>query len=95
MIRHAKTGHASTTNAASGDQEVLKVEVGEAVVPRGINGASINVLIVGVRDPGVVAGRRRTALVVRGQSPERRRGGSGSADRRHAVGDGWFGCEAE
>ena len=80
MIRHAKTGHASATDAASGDQEVLKVEVGEAVVPGGINRASVNVLVVGVWNPGVVTGRRRTALVIRGRSPERRRS---VADRRH------------
>ena len=82
MIRHAKMGHASATDAASGDQEILQVEIGEAVVPSRINGTSVDVLIVGVRDPGVVASRRRTALVVGGRSPERRR--SGVADRRHA-----------
>ena len=84
MIRHAKTGHASTTDVASRDQEVLQVEVGEAVIPGGINGTNVNVLIVGVRDPGVVTSRRQTALVVRGRSPERRRSGGGVADRRHA-----------
>ena len=84
MIRHAKTGHASTTDASGCYQEILQVKIGEAVVPGGINGASVDVLVVGVRDPGVVASRRRTALVVRGRSPERRRGGGGVADRRHA-----------
>ena len=58
MIRHAETGHASTTDAASSDQEVLKVKVGEAVVTGGIDGAGVNVLIIGVWDPGVVASRR-------------------------------------
>ena len=70
MIRHPKTGHASTTDAASSDKEILQVEVREAVVPGGINRASVNVVVVGVRDPGVVASRRRTALVVGGRSTE-------------------------
>ena len=82
MIRHTKTGHASTTDASGSDQEVLKVEVGETVVPSRIDRTSVDVLVVGVRDPGVVASRGRTALVVGGRSPERRRGG-GVADRRH------------
>ena len=82
MIRHAKTGHASSTNTTSSDQEVLKVEVREAVVPGGINGASVNVLIVGVRDPGVVAGRRRTALVVRSRSTK----SVGAGSRHDGVG---------
>ena len=63
MIRHTETGYASATDAASSDQEVLKVEVREAIVPGGINRTSINVLEIGVRSPGVVASRRRTALV--------------------------------
>ena len=58
MIRHAKMGHASATDTASSDQEVLKVEVREAVVPGRINGTSVDVLIVGVGNPGVVAGHR-------------------------------------
>ena len=66
----------------SSNQEVLKVEVGEAVIPGGVYGTSVDILIIGVRDPGVVASRRRAMLVVRGRSPERRRGGV--ADRRHA-----------
>ena len=84
MIRHAETGHASATDASSSDQEVLKVEVGEAVVPSGINGASVNVLIVGVRDPGVVASRRRTALVV-GSRSTKSVGTSSRHDRRWLV----------
>ena len=40
MIRHAKTGYASTTDAASSDQEVLQVEIGEAVIPGRVYGAS-------------------------------------------------------
>ena len=64
MIRHTETGHASTTNAASSDQEVLKVKVGEAVIPGGVYRTSVDVLVVGVGRPGVVASRQGTALVV-------------------------------
>ena len=75
----------STTDASGSDQEVLKVEVGEAIVPGRIYGASVDILIVGVRDPGVVASRRRTALVVRGGSTESVGAGSWHDDV------GWFG----
>ena len=68
MIRHTEMGHASTTDAASSDQEILEVEVRESVVPSRIDGTSVDVLVVGVGNPGVVAGRRRTALVVGGGS---------------------------
>ena len=84
MIRHAETGHTSATDASGCDQEVLEIEVGEAVISGGIDGASVNVLIVGVRDPGVVACRRRTALVVGGGSTE-------SVGTRSWHDDGWFG----
>ena len=84
MIRHTETGHASTTDAASSDQEVLKVEVGEAVVPSGINGASVDVLVIGVRDPGVVTSRRGTALVV-GSRSTKGVGTSSRHDRRWLV----------
>ena len=63
----------------------MKVEIGEAVIPRRIDRAGVNVLIVGVRDPRVIASRRRTALVIGGRSTESV--GSGS---RHDNG-GWFG----
>ena len=89
MIRHTETGHTSATDAASGDQEVLKVEVWEAVVPGGINGTSVYVLIIRVRSPGVVAGRRRTARVVRGGSTK----GVGAGSRHGSV--GWLAGEAE
>ena len=85
MIRHAETGHASTTDAASGDQKVLKVEVGEAVITGRVYGTSVDVLIVGVGNPEVVAGRGRTALVVRSGSTE----SVGARSRHDSV--GWFG----
>ena len=85
VIRHTETGHASTTDALGCDQEVLKVEVREPVVPSGINGAGVDVLIVRVWNPGVVASRRRTALVVGSRSTKSVRVGS-----RHDS-DGWFG----
>ena len=58
MIRHAKTGDVPTTDAACGNQEVLKVEVGEAVIPGGINRTCIDVLVVGVGESIVVTGCR-------------------------------------
>ena len=85
MIRHTETGHASATDVLSCDQEVLKVEVREAVIPSGIYGTSVDVLVVGVWNPGVVASRRRTTLVERSGSTESVRAGG-----RHAS-DGWFG----
>ena len=68
MIRHTETGHASATDAASSHQEVLEVEIGEAVIPGRVYGASVDILIVGVRDPGVVTSRTGTALVIRSRS---------------------------
>ena len=83
MIHHAKTGDASTADMASSDQEVLQVKVGEVIIPSRIDGTCVHVLVVGVRSPRVVVGRQRTALVERGQSPERS-GGTGS--RHDSVG---------
>ena len=84
MIRHSETGHASATDALGCDQEVLQVEVREAVIPGRIYGTSVDVLIVGVRDPGVVASRGRTALVVGGRSTK-----SVGARSRHDSEDGF------
>ena len=83
MIRHSETGHASATDPTGCDQEVLKVEVGETIVPSGINGASVDVLIVGVRNPGVVASRRRTALVIGSRSTK-------SVGSRGRHDEGWL-----
>ena len=80
MIRCMETGDVLVTDTAGGDQEVLKVEVREAVVPGQIDGMCIDVLVVGVGESGTVTSRRRMAPVVRGWSPER---SGGSADRRH------------
>ena len=85
MIHHTKTGHVSATDAAGSDQEVLKVEIGEPVVPSRVYRTSVDVLIVGVRDPGVVASRRGTALVVGSRSTK----GVGARSRHDSV--GWFG----